>query len=165
MRALTSVAALMAVAGMVACGGDDGTSAATPLSVLDADFVPASILGLEVEEEDVEESLDRRTRTYLDAVGMYSVRDDELLQATLQISRFRDDVDHDRSAFQHSIITQIGSSAPRAYRIGDRTVWLTTGKSQQVTIWFSEGYLYVLGVRDDFRQGRTLLRGLLETLP
>ena len=160
-RALAAVAALTLALG--ACGGDgDGEAEASVApGDLDADFLPSQLLDLTVEKETVE-SVEAARGTYLDGLGLYSVREGDLLQATLQVGRFSEEAEYTDDTFQRAIVNQLGASAPTADRRGDQRVWLTTGKSQRVSVWFEQDMFFVLAVRDDFEQGRTLLRETLE---
>ncbi len=160
-RGVAALAAIALVLG--ACGGDsdDAPETSGAPADLDADFLPPQLLDLTVEKETVE-AVEAARGTYLDELGLYSIREGDLLQATLQIGRFGDEADPADDTFQRAIVNQIGASAPKAYRMGDQRVWLTTGKSQRVSVWFEEDMFFVLAVRDDFGRGRTLLRETLE---
>jgi hypothetical protein len=85
--------------------------------------------------------------------------------ATLQVSRFNDGADVDSDKFRRTVVNQIGSTAPRTVRLGDQTVYLTTGTKQSIGVWFKGRYLFVLASRADFDEPRTLLRKALEIEP
>lgn len=123
--------------------------------------VPLSLAGLEVVEEDIAETLEQGRRPYLDAATLFSFREDDLLQATLQIGRFADDVDPTDEDFVNTIVTNIGPGA-RQVRMGDTELYLTGADRQTLSIWFSDDNLYILSTRDGFPQGRALLREALE---
>lgn len=147
-----------------ACGGDGETTAATKIEVLPKDLLPASMAGLRVQSEDIEGTVKGAKRqSYLDSAGLYSFRtDDDLLQATLQVSRFDEEARFKDREFRQSVLLQIGSTVPRAFRMGDQTVYLSTGKSQNVVIWFKDEYLFVLSSREAFGRPRTLLREAID---
>jgi hypothetical protein len=157
------VAALGAVA--PACGSSSSDDAVDEVRQLPADLLPSSVLGLSVRREDVKEALERGRRPYVDALGLYSFRRNELLQATLQVSRFTDGADVDKASFRLQLIDGLGTSAVRQMRLGDDTVYLTTGQRQNVAVWFRGPYLFVLTVRQDFTQPRSLLRQALRFQP
>ena len=142
------------------CGGGDEAAAPTKIEVLPTDLLPASMAGLRVAAEDVEKTVKGAKRqSYLDSVGLYSFRtEDELLQATLQVSRFDDVARYTDPDFRQSVLLQIGSTVPRAFRMEDQTVYLSTGRRQNVVIWFKDKYLFVLSTREEFGRPRTLLR-------
>jgi len=147
-----------------ACGGDGETTSATKIEVLPKDLLPASMAGLRVASEDIEGTVKgAKRRSYLDSAGLYSFRtDDDLLQATLQVSRFAKEARFKDPEFRQSVLLQIGSTVPRSFRMGDQTVYLSTGKSQNVVIWFKEEYLFVLSSREEFGRPRTLLREAID---
>ena len=143
-----------------ACGGGDDTAAPTKIELLPNDLLPASMAGLRVEAEDIEGTVKGAKRqSYLDSAGLYSFRtEDDLLQATLQVSRFDDTARYQDRDFRQSVLLQIGSTVPRSFRMGDQTVYLSTGRRQNVVIWFKGKHLFVLSTREEFGRPRTLLR-------
>lgn len=147
-----------------ACGGDDESATATKIELLPKDLLPASMAGLRVASEDIEGTVKgAKRRSYLDSAGLYSFRtDDDLLQATLQVSRFSEEARFKDREFRQSVLQQIGSTVPRSFRMGDQTVYLSTGKSQNVVIWFKDEYLFVLSSREEFGRPRTLLREAID---
>ena len=146
--------------GAAACGGGEDTAAPTKIEVLPDDLLPGSMAGLRVASEDIEGTVKGGKRqSYLESAGLYSFRtEDDLLQATMQISRFADNARYQDRDFRQSVLLQIGSTVPRAFRMGDQTVYLSTGRRQNVVIWFQDEYLFVLSTRDEFGRPRTLLR-------
>ena len=160
-RVLGGVALAMVLLG--GCGADrvEGTSG-PKIKQLDTDLVPARMLGLDVTREDMSESFEGVEDAFLSEVGLYGLRRNDLLQATLQISRFRDNAPLDKSSFQSSLVNQIGGSRAQAFRMGDATVYRTTGRKQVISVWFEEQTMFVLSVRDTFEQPRSLLRESLE---
>jgi hypothetical protein len=148
-----------------ACSGEDQAEATTDdVEVLDADFVPDTILGLAVEPEDTE-GLGDVNRSYVEAVRLYSLRDGDQLVATLQVGRFSPGVRWAAGSFQRSVLNQVGANAPDPVRVGDQTVYVTTGVKQRLAVWFTEGHLFLLGIREEFDRPRTLLREALEVTP
>ena len=143
-----------------ACGGGDDTAAPTKIELLPKDLLPASMAGLRVAPEDISGTVKGGKRqSYLESAGLYSFRtDDDLLQATLQVSKFDEEARYQDHDFRQSVLLQIGSTVPRSYRMGDQTVYLSTGRRQNVVIWFEDSYLFVLSTREEFGRPRTLLR-------
>lgn len=165
LRPLVSVVVL-ALAG-AACGGGGGSGDATPeISELPSDLLPSEVLGLQVAREDLQATvrgIEEIPNSYLDAVGMFSLRRDQLLQATLQVSRFTDEAHWDGEDFRRSVADQIldpGAELP-AFRMGDHTVYQASGLRQTRSVWFEGPYLLVLSTTVDYEQPRALLRELV----
>ena len=162
---LTAGVLLVLIAVLTAgCGGGDDTAAPTKIELLPNDLLPASMAGLRVAAEDIEGTVKGAKRqSYLDSAGLYSFRtDDDLLQATLQVSRFDEEARYQDPEFRQSVLLQIGSTVPRAFRMEDQTVYLSTGRRQNVVIWFKDEYLFVLSTREEFGRPRTLLREAID---
>lgn len=85
--------------------------------------------------------------------------------ATVQVSRLLPEADVDSSQFRRSIVGRIGSSRARETLWGGESVWLTTATKAKVAIWFKGNYVFLLTMRDEFDQPRTLLRELLGVKP
>lgn len=148
-----------------ACGGGDsavGRADERVIEPLDVDALPAEMLGLSIEREDIEEILNATKRPYLQAASLYSLREGDELQATLQIGAFADDAEYAEDSFRRSLLATLGGGSIRELRVGGRPVFLTTGDRQQVAIWFEEDLMVVLSTREEFEQPRTLLRNALE---
>ncbi len=166
-RLLVAALAAAALAGS-ACGGNaDATQGrhGDDVDQLGDDLVPTDMMGLEVTKEDMSETISHTERTYLDAVGLYAVREGDLVKATLQVSRFNDEADYDDGGFRRALVNQIGGTNPRLVRLGDDQVFLTTGTKQQLFVWFEDEHMFVLAIRDDFERPRGLLRAALEVKP
>lgn len=160
-------AILLGLAALVlgACGGAEVVSyglSGEEVETLPADLLPAQMLGLDVVREDVSETVSLIEETYVEGLSVYSFRRDELLQATLQVSRFSDEAAYEAANFRQSVVLQIGGTAPKQVQVGDHTVYLTTGTNQNLSVWFEGRHFFVLAVRDDFERPRTLLREVLE---
>jgi hypothetical protein len=123
--------------------------------------LPQQILGLRVQPENVASQLKDIKRPYVDAVAVYSLRDGDLLKASLQISRFNGAARPKDPDFIGSIISTIGGSASQAYRVGDQTVYATTGSDQVIFTWFKGDGMFVLAIQKNFPFPRTLLRRLV----
>jgi hypothetical protein len=170
-RAHALLALLLVVVGLLsaACGDDasaDVGASGKDIEQLAPDLVPSELLGLKASQEDMTPSLEGSTGSYVDGVGLWAYRTpDDLLQATLQISRFTEDSRYREASFRLAVVDRIGGSRPRSIRLGDDTVYLTTGSKQQLAVWFRGPYLLVLSTRDDFDHPRTLLREALEIQP
>ncbi len=168
-RRIALALALLALAGTLgACGDSDVSSEATrakDIRVIDKELLPSEVLGLQVKREDVSETTSQARNSYVDRVAMYSLRAGDLLQATLQGTRFNDEADWDNARFRRSVVATIGGSSPQAVRLGRDTVWLTTGTRQQLAVWFRGRHLMVLSTREEYPTPRTLLREALKARP
>ena len=171
-RPLTVLVILaLAAAGLAGCGRSD--AAVEPVEgeavkVLELESLPGEVHGLAVRREDVAGSVARVSSTFIEALGLWSLRTPsaeeggDLVQATLQVSRFSDGARYDEADFRQSVVNQIGSARPRTFRLGKRTVYLTTGTRQSIAVWFKGAHLFVLASRADYDQPRSLLREVLE---
>jgi hypothetical protein len=176
MRAWGRAAAAVLVAGLSAaslgaCGGGedrafaDQSVAGKDIRTVEGDLLPEEFLGLKVAKEDVSGALVTSKRSYVEATTLYSLRSGDLLQATLQVSRFTPDSDHETAKFRNSLLNQIGGTRPRTVRVGDRTLYLTTGTKQQLAVWFRGRYMLILATREDYPTPRTLIRKALQVNP
>jgi len=159
------LATAVALAG---CARSDASVEPTPgkaVKVLEIDTLPADLLGLKLAPEDVSGEVAKVPSAFIDGLSLYSLRKDDLVMATLQVSRFNDGADVKAEKFRQTVVNQIGSTAPRTVRLGNETVYLTTGTKQSIGVWFKDRYLFVLATRADYDEPRTLLRKALEINP
>ena len=159
-----AVAALLAGCGRSEAARTEPTPGKA-VKALELPGLPGELLGLKVAREDVAEPVSRVDSTFIDGLALYSLRSDDLVQATLQVSRFNEGADPGSKRFREAVVNQIGASKPRAFRVGSRTVYLTTGTKQSIAVWFSGRHLFVLASRADYDEPRTLLRRALELQP
>ncbi len=161
-------ACLLGLASLTAaCGGNavvDRAEART-LSALDADGLPAELLGLVVAREDITSTVAETERPYFEEVGLYSLRAEETLQATLEIGRFADDADYDDPAFRAKVLTTSGAGTVRELRVSGHEVFLSSADRQQVLIWFEGPHMFILSIREEYETPRGLLRAALELHP
>lgn len=156
------VAAALALA--AGCSSGTDASPATVREPVESEVaLPGQILGLKVVRENVKANLSNVQQTYLQSVGLFSFREgDDLLRATIQVGRFNDVADQDKTRFRDSIIGQLGATVPVKLRVGERTVYLSTGSDTNIFSWFDDVGFYVLSIRSDYAFPRTLLRRLLD---
>jgi hypothetical protein len=150
-RAIVAVTlALVSVAG--ACGNTrvEGT-AGRAIKELPAELVPAQLFGLPVTQENMSASLSTQKDAFVEAIGLYAMRRSDLVQATLQVSRFRSNAPLDKASFRTSVVSQIGGRRSQQFRMGQSTVYRTTGRKQVISLWF--------------HHPRSLLREALEVKP
>ena len=123
---------------------------------------PSQILGLAVKKEDVSAQLQEVKQPYVDSLGIFSMREGELLRATLQASRMNRVARPNSKEFRDAIINLMGSSEPEEISVNDVAVFNTTGNRQDIFAWFVGKNFYVLSVHDDYLFPRTLLRRTIE---
>lgn len=155
------------VAALGACSQDTSNLGTKGSDIGDLDgFTPPALLDLKIQKEDIGGTLEKAERAYVDATVLYSLRsEDDLVQATLQISRFTEDADVGSSTFRNRVVQRLGGAAPQRLRLGEETVFLNSSVGQRVTAWFRGRHLLVLSVREDYEQPRNLLRAALEVQP
>ncbi|MHB8665714.1 MAG: hypothetical protein ACYDH6_23785 [Acidimicrobiales bacterium] len=161
--------AAVLVAVLVACGGGRGldlrgTSGSKIAHAADV-VVPDTVLGLAVKPEDVTKTVALIQRAYIDSLVLYGLRQDNLLEATLQISRFNPGTRYRTPKFRQAIADQLGSQVPITATVGGQTVYVTAGNRQRLSVWFKGSYLFVLATRQDYPMARSLLRQLLAINP
>ena len=159
-RGVSVAVACVAVLG-AACTGDVAAEfggGARP-AVLE---LPAQLVGLSVVPEDVGSNLETIDRPYVDSVAVFSMRDGDLLKATLQVARFNRLARPGDASFRNSIVSTIGGRRPVAFRVADTIVHSTAASEQNLFAWFAEDGFFVLSVQKDFEFPRTLLRRLVE---
>jgi hypothetical protein len=163
-RRLILAAAALAALGLGGCGGSEAKWVSPgAIKALELPGAPAELLGLRMQREDVSGTTQRVNLAFVDSLALYSLRNDkDLVQATLQVSRFAEGARTADASFRSAVVNQIGSAAPREFRLGDRTVYLTTGTKQSIAVWFDGDHLFVLASRADYDTPRTLLRKALE---
>jgi len=170
-RVLAVLLVLLAPALLVACSREANVARSVSSTGAARVSIPSQVLGLQVSQEDVRGRIEEVQRSYLSAAGLFSLREGELLRATLQVGRFNRSARPSEPSFQRSIIGLMGASTPEEITIhqvrGDRTliettVFATSGTDQNVFVWFGERTMYVLSVHQDYLFPRTLLRRLVQ---
>lgn len=164
---LQRAVAFFAVAASVfsaACGsGTPKGTAANDIKQLPESLLSGTYLGLEPRREDIGGSLgNQEANAYVDAVGLYSLRHNDRLEATLQISKLSDKARPKDPKFQQLVAGQIGGTKVQAYVVGGRNVYRTSARKQSLASWFEGQYFLILSVRDTYDEPRALLRELLE---
>lgn len=146
----------------IACGGPEEPAEARPVTPPSIGL-PSQLLGLTVAAENINTALaEGAEQPFVDSVGLFAFREGEdLLQATLQVSRFTEDARPEEGTFRGGIVSRIGGTNPRRVRVGEQDVFVTTGRNQNVFIWFEKKGFFVLTVRSDYEFPRTLLRRIL----
>jgi hypothetical protein len=161
------VAFSVAVLAVSLLAGACGTASARGTSAKDIKQLPKDLLtgtyqGLTPEREDVSGALgDQQANAYVEAVGLYSLRHNDLLEATLQISKLTKSARVKDPDFQQQMVSQIGGTAVQGFVMSGRRVYRSSARKQSLSSWFSGNYLLVLSVRDTYPYPRSLLRTLL----
>lgn len=164
-RSVSLLAAISAAAVFsAACGTDKpvGTSA-KQIKQLPKNQIAGPFLGLVPARENVKPRLsEQEANAYIDSVGLYSLRDGERLEATLQISKLSDKARPKEAAFQQQVANQIGGTTVQSFVMDGRTVFRSSLRKQSLTSWFRGDYFMILAVRDTYATPRSLLRVLLK---
>jgi hypothetical protein len=161
LRSLTLVALAALTVVSAACSGGSAeadAAKAKKVEAIGADKLPATLLGLKLAPESIIDTVKANKGSYVEAIGMFSMRKGDLLQATLQVSRFTENAHAERGSFRRSIIQQIGSTEPQEYRMGSQSIFLTTGKQQRISVWFKGRSMYILTTSVNYMTPRSLLR-------
>lgn len=159
------VTVLVAALTLTACAGDPKVQAAPrrPVEQLKVDL-PSELAGLNVKGEDITKALTTVRPSYVKGTALFSLRSEaDLVQATLQVNRLKDDERYVSSEFRRTIVNQLGSTPPRATQLGEQTVYRTSGSKLALAVWFDGKSMYLLSIRDDFPRPRTLIRALVTT--
>jgi hypothetical protein len=125
-------------------------------------IIPSQVLGLEVKAEDISKEVKQARRPYIDSVGLFSLREADLVRATFQISRFNALAKPQDPTFRSSIIGLLGSSKPVRLKVSGETVYATTGTEQSIFVWFKGRAFFVLTAHRQYEFPRTLLRRMVE---
>ncbi len=157
--------ALAAVFGAGACGGDDDKKAAAPLKEIAATSMPAELMGMPMLPEPAAELVKTNKQPFVDEIGLFAMRQEELLQATLQISRFSPEAKVEDPQFRTALAEQISSSEPQVLRMGETLVYMSASAKQSLVVWFKERTMFVMAVRGEYPQPRALLREAIEKVP
>jgi hypothetical protein len=123
--------------------------------------MPQQLLGLEVRPEDVADQFEDTEQSYVESLGLLSLREDDLVRATLQVSRFNSLARPQDPVFRRSIIARIGTTKPRTITVGETPVFLTTQTDQNIFVWFKGKGFFVLTAHRDYEFPRTLLRRII----
>ena len=166
-RSLHLVVGLVAFATLVsgaACGSSSPTgTSAKDIKQLPENELSGTYLGLEARREDIGGSLsNQEANAYIDAVGLYSLRNNQRLEATLQISKLSEHARPKDPKFQQLVANQIGGTKVQAFVMDGKHIYRSSQRKQSLTSWFQGDYFMILSVRDTYKSPRSLLRVLLE---
>lgn len=123
--------------------------------------LPNQVLGLAVKSEDVAKQTKGIKRSYTDSVALFSFRENDLLRASLQVSRLNSLARPKSEGFRKSVIELVGGSTPLKVRAGDVTVYTTSGNKQNIFVWFRDKGMFILSVHQDYEFPRTLVRKII----
>lgn len=162
---MTAVALTAALLGS-GCGKTALTgTAGKDIKVLPASTLPKTLSGLTVKPEKVTKALQQAKHSYVDAVGFYSLRQQKVVQGTIQISHFGPTARIDSAAFRTKIVDAASPGKAAVVNVGGTTVSQSLGTKSIVTIWFSKGRMIVLTVLLSYPGARGLLEQTLAALP
>ena len=157
---------MLAVAGLVAAGCSSGPGTVARAGAEDGPVrdgaVPAALLGLRTQEEDVSAKLEEAgDKAYVSSVRFWSLREGDRLRATIQVARFQPDAPTETKEFRDRVAGQVGGTTPRLRLIGDDRVYVSAGNRQTFYGWFRGLYFVLLSVPADAENGRALARHAL----
>src|SRR2546423_12156049 len=107
------------------------------------------MLGLPAAPEDGGGTIRPARRSQVEATGMFSMRAGDLLEATLQVSRLRDEARFRTAKFQAQVVSEIGSSLPHRTRLGGMDGYLTTRAPQRGAVWVKGRCFFIPSLPDD----------------
>lgn len=125
--------------------------------------IPNVLVGLEVRPENVAEEFEGTEQSYVAMLGLFSLREDDLVRATLQVSTFNNLARPKDPTFRRSIINRMGTTRPRTITVSNTPVFVTTQTDQNIFVWFEEEGFFVLTTHREFEFPRTLLRRVIDT--
>lgn len=158
-----SLVILMATAGCGGGGPDLERTITGAGAIRPAPFsLPGQLLGLQVAQEDIADQIQESRRPYLNNVGLFSLRENDLVRATFQVSRFNDLARPNSAEFRNAIVQQVSARRPLQMSIGEQLIYATLENEQQIFLWFRDDWFYVLTVHGEYEFPITLLRRLVE---
>ena len=161
-------AALAAVAllGLAGCGEAELTGTrGKDIKTLPVTTVPKVLNGLSVKPEKVTKALEQAKQSYVNSVGFYSLRKDNVVQGTIQVSEFGPSARLSDPEFRTQIINQSSPGTPSNVNVNGTGVQQSTGTKSTVSIWFSEDRFVVLTVLKSYLGARGLLEQTVVALP
>lgn len=161
-RLLIVALGLALMAPIAGCGQESPASPVRGQVESGGVILPAQLLGLQVQREEVGDLLEQAERSYIAGVGLFSLREKDLVRATLQVSKFNRLARPRNSGFRASIIGRIGQRSPQQMRVSDTTVYVSIGTDQTIFAWFKDRGFYVLSTHRDYEFPRTLLRRVMQ---
>jgi hypothetical protein len=162
-RAAALLAAAALSIGLASSCGNGDVAAEDEEATASSLNLPAQVVGLKLVPEQLEEEdLQTIDRPYIDNLAVFSLREGELLRATLQVARFNRAARPEDDGFRGQILGLLGGQRPFDIVVGDTEVNATTGTSENVFAWFGGRGMFILSVQQDYPFPRTLLRRLIE---
>ena len=164
--AMTAVALSATLLAATGCGkpaltGTNGKD----IKVLPASTLPKTINGLTVREEKVTKALAQAKHSYVDAVGFYSLRQERVVEGTIQVSHFGPSARLGDAGFRTQIVNQVSPARPSQVNVEGASIAQSLGTKSTVSIWFSKGRMVVLTVLLSYPGARGLLEQTLVALP
>lgn len=102
----------------------------------------------------------------LDAVSLFSLREPtQLLIATLEVGHFNAEAPLNDSGFRSGVISQIGSTVPQPLWLDGTEVYGTSTTGLTLVSWFRGRYLFILAIRDNYSEPKSILRDALRIQP
>jgi hypothetical protein len=116
---------------------------------------------LTVSPEKLPSGISKNSETYARAIGFYSLRQNQLVEATLEIVHLGTNANWSSAGFQSSLVGQVAGGVPSTLQLSGHTVYEATATGSGMTMWFDGPYFYVLSIRSDYKSPRSLLESAL----
>lgn len=123
--------------------------------------LPPQVLGLAVQPEDIDETIEDVDDPYVDSFGLFSFREGPILRATLQVGTLSRAAQHRDDSFKGRIIGLIGGGDPKKVLVSDTAVYIRPGPDETRFAWFENRGFFLLTVHKSYPFPRTLVRRLL----
>ncbi|HEX6489276.1 MAG TPA: hypothetical protein VF137_10475 [Candidatus Dormibacteraeota bacterium] len=106
--------------------------------------------------------LEARGDRALNGIALLTLRrNDNLLEATLEVGRFEPSAPVTDKGFQSSVFISIGDVVPRPLQVGNQTVYTSSSPGLQLVTWIRGRFLYVLAIRATYGFPKALVRDAL----
>jgi hypothetical protein len=155
---------MLLLAATAACGTASATGVSgREIKPFGTPVLSGTVNGLLVAVEDVSPTTRQFSRSYADRISVYSLRGDGgVLQATLQVSRFRQPARLRNSSFRSGLVEQLSTGTrAQVVRVARTDVNVTRATGQRLFVWFGRDRVFVFSVRDGYRARYALLRAVL----
>ncbi|MGH2811959.1 MAG: hypothetical protein ACRDI1_04525 [Actinomycetota bacterium] len=127
---------------------------------------PSTLNGLRVAQEKVGKAPKSERQQFLTEIELFSLRQaNKQLEATIQVGKFLPGAPVGSLGFQREIAGQIGTTVPREQRVDGVPVFVTKGKKLGIALWFRDGHIFILSIREGYGQPKTLIREALRMNP
>ncbi|MHB1923354.1 MAG: hypothetical protein ACYCSJ_01535 [Acidimicrobiales bacterium] len=136
------------------------TTAAVRIGDIPASALPATLNGLRVQPESDKAAVSHADGSYARAVGFYSLRQSQLVEATLEVIELVPSTPN-TAGFRLSLVNQVTGGIPSEVRLSGHSVYLASGIGSATSTWFDGRVLFILTTRSQYSTPRALLEATL----